>query len=217
MEKENFQARYAAKLAELAGVKDGLGKPLDKGIVHAVAILQLAGFDTVGSCEGHADWGLPWPWVDITAPGQPPRWQGEAEARATIKHALKNSRPELGAPDQRGERNQAVHKALAEWRETEKPAEHADYKPWLQKRGQAHYRAYSLLMAWRQTFKQSGPPEVVLNVGRLEVLDAHTATDKLAEPLATHERVARLNQRQQAFAGFIEWLQRYLENDSLPC
>jgi hypothetical protein len=54
-------------------ITDGLGKGVDKGIRETVAILQLHGFNTTGSCEGHTDWGLPYPWIEITAtePTQP--------------------------------------------------------------------------------------------------------------------------------------------------
>ncbi len=44
---------------------DGLNKPVDKGIKPIVIALRYLGFNTTGSCEGHMNWGYPYPWVDI--------------------------------------------------------------------------------------------------------------------------------------------------------
>lgn len=49
-------------------VTDKIGKPIDKGIFDAVVALNILGFDTYQSCEGHMDHGLPFPWIDITLP-----------------------------------------------------------------------------------------------------------------------------------------------------
>lgn len=44
---------------------DRLGKPIDPGIKEVVIALNLLGIPTRQSCEGHLDWGLPYPWVDF--------------------------------------------------------------------------------------------------------------------------------------------------------
>lgn len=46
-------------------IADKLGKQLDKGIKEVVISLWSLGFPTLGSCEGHIDWGVKAPWVDI--------------------------------------------------------------------------------------------------------------------------------------------------------
>ncbi|WP_158043472.1 hypothetical protein [Skermanella pratensis] len=49
-------------------VRDALGKGVDPGIRETVAVLNLLGFRTRQSCEGHVNeqgFGLPSPWVDI--------------------------------------------------------------------------------------------------------------------------------------------------------
>lgn len=46
-------------------ITDGLGLPIDAGIKKTVAALQLCGFPTTASCEGHMKRALPFPWVDI--------------------------------------------------------------------------------------------------------------------------------------------------------
>ena len=53
---------------EVENIADKLGKKIDGGIKEAVIAFRLNGFRTDGSCEGHLDWGYPYPWVDIVAP-----------------------------------------------------------------------------------------------------------------------------------------------------
>lgn len=46
-------------------VTDGLGMPVDEGIKKAVVALNILKFETVQSCEGHLNWGLPYPWIAL--------------------------------------------------------------------------------------------------------------------------------------------------------
>lgn len=52
---------------QFSRVTDKLGKKIDKGIFETVVALNVLDIHTVGSCEGHIDWGVPHPWVDIEA------------------------------------------------------------------------------------------------------------------------------------------------------
>ncbi len=45
--------------------RDALKMPVEKGIRETVLMLNVLGFTTLMSCEGHLDRGLPYPWVDI--------------------------------------------------------------------------------------------------------------------------------------------------------
>lgn len=49
-------------------ITDALGKRIDPAIRGTVVALRVHGFATQGSCEGHLDHGLPYPWVDIESP-----------------------------------------------------------------------------------------------------------------------------------------------------
>lgn len=51
---------------EIDAWADGLGYPLDEGIKETVIVLNLLGFTTNGSCEGHLNWGCAYPWVDFS-------------------------------------------------------------------------------------------------------------------------------------------------------
>lgn len=62
---------YEEVANEVNGITDGLNKPVDQGIKKSVIALRLWDFPTDGSCEGHLDRSLPYPWVDIYAPELP--------------------------------------------------------------------------------------------------------------------------------------------------
>jgi hypothetical protein len=49
----------------LAQLTDALGTPIDPGIFETVVLLNLLGFPTVQSCEGHLDHGTAYPWVTV--------------------------------------------------------------------------------------------------------------------------------------------------------
>ncbi len=59
------QEKWDQLLAKAEDTTDQLGKKLDPKIKDVVVSLWSAGFETTGSCEGHLDWGLKGPWVDI--------------------------------------------------------------------------------------------------------------------------------------------------------
>lgn len=57
---------------------DRLGCPIDGGILETVVALNLLGFWTSQSCEGHLDEGLPYPWIDFHL-GECPAWYEQAQ------------------------------------------------------------------------------------------------------------------------------------------
>ncbi len=64
-----LQERWERMATQLAQVTDRLGNPIDPGIFETVVTLNLLGFPTVMSCEGHLDHGMGAPWVDVEPPG----------------------------------------------------------------------------------------------------------------------------------------------------
>lgn len=58
-------ATWEETAARFRRVVDKLGKPIDAGIFETVVALNMAGITTRASCEGHLDWGVPHPWVDV--------------------------------------------------------------------------------------------------------------------------------------------------------
>ncbi len=59
---------------------DGLGRPLDEGIMETVVVLNLLGIRTEASCEGHLDHGTAAPWIDIGAKETPDEREEEKAA-----------------------------------------------------------------------------------------------------------------------------------------
>lgn len=60
---------------------DGMGYPIDEGILHTVVTLNLLGLCTSQSCEGHLDGGLPYPWLDFQREERP-AWYEQAQEDA---------------------------------------------------------------------------------------------------------------------------------------
>ncbi len=60
--------RWISTLKKVDQLTDGRGTKVDTRIRETVAILWLYGFHTYGSCEGHLEWGEPYPWVELYAP-----------------------------------------------------------------------------------------------------------------------------------------------------
>jgi hypothetical protein len=54
-------------LHHFSRVTDRLGKKIDAGILETVVVFNMLGITTFASCEGHTDWGLPYPWIDVEA------------------------------------------------------------------------------------------------------------------------------------------------------
>lgn len=61
-------------------ITDGMGYPIDDGILETVVALNLLGLRTCQSCEGHLNNGLPYPWVDFETDEFPTFTQALEEA-----------------------------------------------------------------------------------------------------------------------------------------
>ncbi len=59
------QQRWDRSTEEFTHMADKLGKPIDQGILETVIVLNLLEVKTVQSCEGHMEWGVAAPWIDI--------------------------------------------------------------------------------------------------------------------------------------------------------
>jgi hypothetical protein len=57
--------RWKEIISEVERVTDRLGKTIDSGIIETVVAFKALGLQTVASCEGHLDYGIKAPWVDI--------------------------------------------------------------------------------------------------------------------------------------------------------
>lgn len=62
------RASWEEACAEVAQFTDNLGCEVDDGIFDTVVALNLLGLRTVQSCEGHLNYGHPYPWVWVADP-----------------------------------------------------------------------------------------------------------------------------------------------------
>ena len=60
--KKNRWLRIEIKVNSIA---DKVGRGIDNGIKESIIVLQVLGFVTTASCEGHTDHGPAAPWIDI--------------------------------------------------------------------------------------------------------------------------------------------------------
>lgn len=59
------QRRWDEMRQRVECVTDKLGKPIDAGIRETIVAFRLFGIHTTASCEGHTDWGVGAPWIDV--------------------------------------------------------------------------------------------------------------------------------------------------------
>ena len=83
--------QFKRTITEVEEITDGLEHPVDKGIVEAVAVLIDLGFPTTGSCEGHEEHGIKYPWIDIAVdyPDSKERWSETIEPNRLLSERLK--------------------------------------------------------------------------------------------------------------------------------
>jgi hypothetical protein len=73
---------------------DGLGSPIDPGIKETVIVLNLLGFPTRQSCEGHLDHGNANPWIDLSLDHQPQIVVLQDQVSAFVRTELTEQLPE---------------------------------------------------------------------------------------------------------------------------
>ncbi|MGH9460193.1 MAG: hypothetical protein ACRD1X_03185, partial [Vicinamibacteria bacterium] len=59
------ETRWREIEQEVDQIEDRLGRPVDEGIKETIVALKVNGFGTTASCEGHLEWGRPYPWVRV--------------------------------------------------------------------------------------------------------------------------------------------------------
>ncbi|BCX15756.1 MAG: hypothetical protein KatS3mg097_648 [Candidatus Parcubacteria bacterium] len=95
-ENPNFidkNSKWEEERNEVNKIVDRLGNPIDEGIKETVIALRIFGLETTGSCEGHLERGLPYPWVDIgTDPPEDwdPNIQDETQRKIEAEWKRKN-------------------------------------------------------------------------------------------------------------------------------
>ncbi len=149
---------WEEKQAEIDNLVDRLGAPIDEGIKPVVIGLNVHNLPTIASCEGHTDWGMNAPWVEIAASNEPEfRFKGEM---GVYKKIAKKYNIEYDAV-RHGENFEAWGEAITLASENDETKE---YKAWKEKNKVLVKKAKTLL---KEFYKGSNiSPEIKITVDR---------------------------------------------------
>jgi len=86
----NVSEQWDVVAEKMSKVTDRLGKPIDPGIFDTVVALNVLGFKTTMSCEGHANRGVAAPWIDIEP-------QNAARIKKQVSEVQRQKYPEGGS------------------------------------------------------------------------------------------------------------------------
>ncbi|HEY4507646.1 MAG TPA: hypothetical protein VJJ47_02100 [Candidatus Paceibacterota bacterium] len=217
----------------LVGTVDGLGHGLDEGIVEAVVVINTVGFPTRQSCEGHAGHGLPYPWIDVQAGGQP-RYRFDSERRHW-EAAYAEVAASVGTEDRRGMHSHHWEdlEAAVERQQSGDPAPRnekglPEWEAWWKKQKELEAKFESVLGAFlsgegaKLAVKDLEVRSVEyfpmvrvagFRVGEGAVLDLHgDEEEKFLKEISQDE--ASLARRREALYMFVEWLrEKYLAGE----
>ncbi|MCI0564993.1 MAG: hypothetical protein MN733_41530 [Nitrososphaera sp.] len=94
------EAAWERKRHVVNHLADRLGHPVDEGIKETVVALLVYRFPTTASCEGHLDWGLPYPWVEVRTPEPKGRRRSKAKLQQWRLANLGQQRKMIGLMSQ---------------------------------------------------------------------------------------------------------------------
>ncbi|HLZ60150.1 MAG TPA: hypothetical protein VKR06_24635 [Ktedonosporobacter sp.] len=115
--------------AILSQVQDQMGHRIDAGILAPVVGLNLLGFHTTASCEGHLNWGCPYPWIEFYQEVNSPDYAQAVEAASRLDATSQERLEALGHANmllarflQQDPLYQALGALLADYTTTKAPA-----------------------------------------------------------------------------------------------
>ncbi len=88
------QQRWDTVVAQVENFRDGLGMKVDAGIKETVTAMNVLGFKTRQSCEGHLERVQAAPWVDIQVEGTEELEQKASQAFQEAEEGEKAQKPE---------------------------------------------------------------------------------------------------------------------------
>lgn len=91
--REQKEQRWQEMVTRVDKITDRLGKPVDAGIKETVIVLNLLGFPTTMSCEGHAERAVGGPWVDMRPEGVEALKEQWRQAERACQTAEEEKRP----------------------------------------------------------------------------------------------------------------------------
>lgn len=154
-EEENGEKNKVAKekkledlLKRVEETGDRLGLSIDEKIKETVAFLNANEIRTSGSCQGHHDWGVSAPWVEIEADDKPEEtYVAEKEIYKEIARKRNLSVEQVKKP-QTDEENQAWRDVWIEIDKIKDIKETEEYKKW----GEENLKLYNKVKALLDEF-----------------------------------------------------------------
>ncbi len=91
------ESEWDERREEIKKRVDEIGGKMDEGIVETVTAFNILNIPTSQSCEGHADWGIPTPWVIVEAENESAEDFKEKNKnyRKTVENLVKNYYEEI--------------------------------------------------------------------------------------------------------------------------
>lgn len=207
-DREEKQRQWEAKLAQLRTVADYEGQPIDSGIIETVAAFNVNEFNTVQSCEGHLDEGIPVPWVAVESPDEPAEhFVGEGEIYAEVAQKYNLSVDDLIHAHNMEALQEANDRVM-------KNPETPQFAEWQRQNLELKRRMEKYLAEFYQNRKVSPEVQLVIDANRYHGFKLHNggADFNLVSAKLTEEERAqvapRLRQYQTEMNEFKEFLKR---------
>ncbi|MBM3257633.1 MAG: hypothetical protein FJZ05_00155 [Candidatus Nealsonbacteria bacterium] len=70
-QKSEKEIKWEEQFIKIEQIGDAIGRGIDKKVKETIVALNLNGFPTIDSCEGHIEGGYPAPWVGIEVDNEP--------------------------------------------------------------------------------------------------------------------------------------------------
>lgn len=103
-------------IADFGKIADKTGTSIDDGILETVVALNALSFPTSASCEGHLNWGIAAPWVDI----EPKK----TDSTDRLREEMKEKWDEAKTKEKNGTQKSEIEQLLNKYHELEAEIKH---------------------------------------------------------------------------------------------
>lgn len=213
-QKSEKELIWEAKLKELDEIGDANGLGLDKHTKEVVATLNVSGFNTGQSCEGHVDSGYGAPWARIEAPNEPEeRYVDERKIYEDVAKKYGVSYEDVWRANNQEAWVEAVKLC-------NKQEETAEFKAWRKESKKLRDKIRSLVDEFYQERKADSQTEIkVEDIGGSGTFRIHNGGRdynlvermKDGQKKGLDERLTKYREEMQAFGNFLK--NKFLKND----
>jgi hypothetical protein len=207
---ETLKREISEKVRELRDITDLQGTPIEEGIIESVAMLNLAGIPTSGSCEGHLNRAEAFPWITYMAPGEPKyRWEGEEELQTKALSTIGASESAISSGPLYDANIQAKYLDAFYNLKPESTPETVEYQLWSKENLRLTSLVQRLIKAYTRTFRHQQDDKLVVELtligaggsGQISIMDRHTENAEVAPE--SLERLHAKREEMGRFASFV--------------